>query len=140
MTPKDPFIELSEKLRSKMTEKIEALEVENQKLKEQLDRISKENSHYTISAVKEYETRALKAEAEVKDYRALYYTGRARNGDLEAWLERVKVLPHTWRLLDVGDMGLDTETLNHCADALENALRGGDSAQKGESSEKGAKS
>jgi len=75
VTPKDPFIELSEKLRSKMAEKIEGL---------------------------------------------------------EATIERVKVLPHTWRLLDVGDMGLDADTLNHCADALEEALRGGDSAQKGE--------
>jgi hypothetical protein len=36
--------------------------------------------------------RAEKSEAEVKDYRALYYTGRARNGDLEARLERVKRL------------------------------------------------
>ena len=56
----------------------------------------------------------------------------------EAWItmvnriKRVEALPHTWRLLDVGDMGLDTDTLKHCADAFEDALGGGDSAQKGE--------
>jgi hypothetical protein len=79
-------------------EAVEALEVENQKLK---DDLKAQEEMYAIACRKildekclraDVTNRAEKAEAEVKDYRALYYTGRARNGDLEATLERVKRL------------------------------------------------
>jgi hypothetical protein len=72
-----------------------ALEVENQKLKDDL-KIQEEM--YAIAYRKILDEKCLradvteKAEAEVKDYRALYYTGRARNGDLETRLAAAQAL------------------------------------------------
>jgi hypothetical protein len=128
------------KTRISLQQEIYSIRNENEKLKEQIDKLAKESSHYTISAIKAFETRAEKAEAEAKrltELRKIYNKDTTerekRHIDLEACLERAKALPDVWRLFGPQDMGLDETTLRHCADELESAVKGESSVLDGKS-------